>query len=140
MKSNNNQFNTGDILKTDNLIYIVTEVLSGRLRLQIATHDVTDYYYHEHENYTKKAINKWIKDKEMTHYTSKQITEYDVSVGDLFVTPKNNICTVVKTEEELLSFEWYNHTTVAYQTSKCDRRMVNHWIEEGQLSLIKVRQ
>ena len=140
MKSNNNQFNTGDILKTDNLIYVVTEVLRGRLRLQIATHDVTDYYYYEHENYTKKAINKWIKDKEMTHYTSKQITEYNVSVGDLFVTPKNNICTVVKTEEELLSFEWYNHTTVAHQTSKCDRRMVNHWIEEGQLSLIKVRQ
>ena len=63
MKSNNNQFNTGDILKTDNLIYIVTEVLRGKLRLQRATHDVTDSYYYEHENYTKKEINKWIKDK-----------------------------------------------------------------------------
>lgn len=140
MKSNNDGFNTGDILKTDNLIYVVTEVSSGWLRLQVGTHQLTDYFYCEHENYSKKQINKWIKEKEMTHYSSKHITEYNVSVGDLFVTSKNNICTVVKTEEELLSFEWYNHTTVVYQTSKCDRRMVNHWIEEEQLSLIKVKQ
>ena len=140
MKSNNNGFNTGDILKTDNLIYVVKEVLRGRLRLLIATHDVTNYYYYEHENYTKKAINKWIKDKEMTHYTSKQITEYNISVGDLFVTPKNKISTVIEIEEKLLSIEWYNHTTAVYERSKCERILVNHWIEEGKLSLIKVRQ
>jgi hypothetical protein len=140
MKSNNVQFNVGDILKTKNLICVVIDIFKRWMRLQIATHDVTDYYYREHENYSKKAISKWIKDEEMTHHSSKQSTEYNISIGDLLITPNNNTCTVFESEQEQLSFEWYNTNNEVYQKAICNRRMVNHWIDEGQLTLIKVQQ
>jgi hypothetical protein len=140
MKSNNDQFNVGDILKTKNLIFVVINVSKDWLRLQIATRHFTDYYYREHENYSKKAISKWIKDNEMTHYSSKQSTEYNISIGDLLITPNNNTCTVVESEQEQLSFEWYNANSEVYKKAICNRRMVNHWIDEGQLTLIKVQQ
>jgi hypothetical protein len=133
------KFTVGDILKTQNLCYVITNVSKCWLRLERSAVEPADNFYREHEDYTKKAITHCIKEKEMTFYPIKERTEHNISIADLIVSKQNSVYTVVGSSEETLSIEWYNNTRKIYETSKYDRRMVNLWIDEGTFSLIKAK-